>query len=53
MTYSPYKMYLATLHELYHDEIVDHIELSDETLKNLYPFQQRNARLLISKLERN
>ena len=46
-------MYIATLHHLYQEEMVDNIPLSDETLKSLFPFQQRNARLLISKLEKN
>ena len=46
-------MYIATLHHLYSDEIVDNISLSEETLKSLFPFQQRNTRLLISKLEKN
>jgi hypothetical protein len=53
LTYSPYQMYIATLHHLYSDEIVDNISLSEETLKSLFPFQQRNTRLLISKLEKN
>jgi ERCC4-related helicase len=52
LTYSPYEMYMATLWHLYEDEITDEITLSKDATKNLYAFQQRNAQLLINKIEK-
>ena len=52
MCYSPYEMYLATLWSLYKNEVVDEITLSGDITKNLYAFQQRNAQLLINKIEK-
>lgn len=52
ITYSPYEMYMATLWHLYQNEVTDEITLSDDVSKNLYAFQQRNAQLLINKIEK-
>lgn len=52
LTYSPYDMYIKTLWELYQDEIVEDQKLSKETTEILYAFQQRNAQLLIKKLNK-
>lgn len=53
LTPSPYEMYIKTLSMLYADEITSNIELSPEVEKVLYAFQQRNAQLLINKLEKH
>jgi ERCC4-related helicase/regulator of extracellular matrix RemA (YlzA/DUF370 family) len=50
---SPYEMYIKTLSLLYEDELTDNIELSQELEQVLYAFQQRNAQLLINKLEKH
>lgn len=52
VTYSPYEMYMATLWALYKNEVTDEIKLSEDISKNLYAFQQRNAQLLINKIEK-
>ncbi|MDO8522316.1 MAG: helicase-related protein [bacterium] len=52
IAYSPYEMYMATLWHLYKDEVTDEITLSSDISKNLYAFQQRNAQLLINKIEK-
>ncbi|HEU4966402.1 MAG TPA: SNF2-related protein [Candidatus Saccharimonadales bacterium] len=52
VVYSPYDMYIKTLYELYADEIVDDTTLDDETADVLFEFQQRNAKLLLKKLEK-
>ena len=52
ITYSPYEMYIATLWHLYKNEVTDEITLSSDISKNLYAFQQRNAQLLINKIEK-
>lgn len=52
ITYSPYEMYMATLWHLYKNEVTDEITLSADATKNLYAFQQRNAQLLINKIEK-
>lgn len=53
LTPSPYEMYIKTLSVLYEDELVPDIELSHDVEKVLYTFQQRNAQLLINKLEKH
>lgn len=53
LTPSPYEMYIKTLSMLYADELTGNIELSPEVEKVLYAFQQRNAQLLINKLEKH
>ncbi len=52
ITYSPYEMYMATLWHLYQNEVTEEITLSNDISKNLYAFQQRNAQLLINKIEK-
>lgn len=52
VVYSPHDMYMKTLYELYTDEVVEDTELSDETSNILFDFQQRNAKLLLKKLEK-
>jgi superfamily II DNA or RNA helicase len=53
LTPSPYEMYIKTLLFLYADELAGNIELSPDVEKVLYAFQQRNAQLLINKLEKH
>jgi superfamily II DNA or RNA helicase len=50
--YSPYEMYMKTLWELYKDEVDISTEISEVTSSTLFAFQQRNARLLIQKLQK-
>jgi len=52
LTYSPYDMYVKTLWELYQDEIVEDEQLSAETADILFAFQQRNAQLILKKLNK-
>lgn len=52
ITYSPYEMYMATLWHLFKNEVADEVKLSNDISKNLYAFQQRNAQLLINKIEK-
>lgn len=52
LTYSPYDMYIKTLWELYQDEIVEDEQLSAETADILFAFQQRNAQLILKKLNK-
>lgn len=52
IVYSPYEMYMATLWNLYKNEVTEEIILSSDISKNLYAFQQRNAQLLINKIEK-
>lgn len=51
-TFGPYDVYMKTLMELYPDEMISPAELSDETQDILYSFQNRNAGILINKLNR-
>lgn len=51
--FSKYLMYIKTLYELYSDELVAESELSTDTEQVLFDFQQRNARLLLAKLEKH
>lgn len=51
--FSRYAMYIKTLQELYSDELVAESELSQDTEQVLFEFQQRNARLLLAKLEKH
>lgn len=53
VVYSPYDMYIKTLYELYTDEIVEDTQLSEETSDILFDFQQRNAKLLLNKLDKH
>ncbi len=47
--FSPYEMYIATLYQLYKEELEDDDVLNREN--SLYEFQRRNANLLIKKLK--
>jgi Cdc6-like AAA superfamily ATPase len=51
-TFTPYEMYMKTLWELYQEEIDTSTKISDSTSSTLFAFQQRNARLLIQKLQK-
>ena len=51
MCYSPYEMYMATLWNLYQTEITTEVTLTEDIAGNLYAFQQRNAQLLINKID--
>jgi superfamily II DNA or RNA helicase len=53
LTPSPYDMYIKTLLSLYEDELVEDVEIDEETEDLLYAFQHRNARLLIKRLEKH
>src|SRR5699024_6674305 len=52
VTFGPYDMYLRTLMEVYPDELLPKATLADDTKDVLYWFQQRNAQILINKLDR-
>ena len=52
LCFSPYEMYMKTLWELYKDEVDLSNEISEKTNSSLFAFQQRNARLLIQKLQK-
>lgn len=52
ITYSPYEMYIRALYELYGPELVAEAQYGGTSNDVLYEFQQRNASLLLSKLER-
>lgn len=52
ITYSPYEMYMATLWHLYKNDVAEEVTLSADISKTLYAFQQRNAQLLINKIEK-
>ena len=52
MTFSPYESYIKTLMELYPEELEPQKEIAGEENDVLYSFQNRNAGLLIKKLEK-
>lgn len=52
LTYSAYDMYIRTLWELYQDEIIDDESLALDESNVLFTFQQRNAQLLLKKLNK-
>lgn len=52
LVFGPYDMYIKTLWELYQDEIIEDEELSEDSSDILYSFQQRNAQLLLKKLDK-
>ncbi len=52
VAFSPYEMYIKTLFELYEDELVDEDLELGELNDVLYAFQQRNAQLLLKKLNK-
>lgn len=53
MAFSPFMMYIRTLYELYEEELVEDDSLTEEVSEVLFDFQQRNAKLLLRKLEKN
>lgn len=53
LTYSPYEMYIKTLWELYEDEVLEEDQLNRDIVDPLYGFQERNAQLLIKKLDKH
>lgn len=50
LTYGPYDSYIKTLMEVYPDEMIPPKEVNDDVL---FSFQNRNAGILINKLEKN
>lgn len=50
--FTPYEMYMKTLWELYKEEVDISTAISESTSSTLFAFQQRNARLLIQKLQK-
>ncbi len=50
--FSPYEMYMKTLWELYQEEVDITTSIAESTNSTLFAFQQRNARLLIQKLQK-
>lgn len=51
LCFSPYESYIKTLMELYPEELETPVDLNDDTKDVLFSFQNRNASLLIQKLE--
>ena len=52
LCYGPYDVYIKTLMEVYSDELLPPKELEDDTKDVLFSFQNRNAGILINKLEK-
>lgn len=52
LCYGPYDTYIKTLMEVYPEEMLPPQKLEEETADILYSFQNRNAGILINKLER-
>jgi ERCC4-related helicase len=52
LTYGPYDVYIKTLMEVFSDELNPPKDLGEQLSKTLFPFQNRNAGLLINKLEK-
>jgi ERCC4-related helicase len=52
LTYGPYDVYIRTLMEVYEDELKLPEELDQQTQDILFDFQNRNAGILINKLNR-
>ena len=50
--FTPYEMYMKTLWELYKEEVDISTDIAESTSSSLFAFQQRNARLLIQKLQK-
>lgn len=51
ITYGPYDSYIKTLMEVYPDELLPQVEIKGDIADVLYEFQNRNAGILIRKLE--
>jgi SNF2 family DNA or RNA helicase len=52
LTFGPYDVYIKTLMEVFPDELIPKPELEEAIKDILYSFQNRNAGILINKLER-
>jgi ERCC4-related helicase/HKD family nuclease len=53
LTFSPFEMYIKTLHTLYKQEIEDEdFELEVSTKRSLFDFQQKNAQALLRRLRK-
>lgn len=52
MCYGPYDVYIKTLMELYSDELIEPYKLPTSSDDILFAFQNRNAGILINKLEK-
>lgn len=52
LTFGAYDVYIKTLMEVFPDELIPKPELGKETQNILYSFQNRNAGILINKLEK-
>ncbi|MDR3094562.1 MAG: phospholipase D-like domain-containing protein [Bacteroidales bacterium] len=52
LTFGAYDVYIKTLMEVFPDELIPKPELEDDIKDVLYSFQNRNAGILINKLER-
>lgn len=52
LCYGPYDVYIKTLMEVYSDELMPPKELEEDTKDVLFSFQNRNAGILINKLEK-
>lgn len=52
MTFGPYDSYIRTLMEVFPDELIPKPELEQDTKDILYSFQNRNAGILINKLDK-
>ena len=50
LTFGPYDVYIKTLMEVFPDELIDKPDLGDRVNDILYSFQNRNAGILINKL---
>ncbi|MEY8461632.1 SNF2-related protein [Eggerthellaceae bacterium 24-137] len=52
MMYGPYDVYIKTLMEVFPDELLPPQQLSDDTRDILFAFQDRNAGILLNKLQK-
>lgn len=52
MMYGPYDVYIKTLMEVFPDELIPPQQLSSDTRDTLYAFQDRNAGILLNKLQK-
>lgn len=51
--FTPYEMYIHTLYQIYKDDLFLNVDLDKDSESVLHAFQNRNARLLIQKLEKS
>lgn len=50
LLFSPYEMYIHSLHQIYKDELVSDIKVHEDSKDVLHAFQIRNAELILKKL---